>query len=207
MADFGHPLCRPRTGQWRVEGSLLTTLEANKIERRRILALQDGLLAEIEAVLHVSGLDCAPRFVVVEAARQIGFAMKGLVVLAERDIEQLAWAASHVLAARPWGRQGVPLNDVRNAAWRFVLAHEVGHVRQFELGVQRDRKAWERGADVFAGKVARCLGWDGEVMQVIAGIVGCTESHCRTAYETPQGRRGDFALGYGSHHSPCCACV
>ena len=204
------PLCQRHSGRWLVRaGSLFVRTQGT--QRYIVLETPLWLHEEIETVVAVSGLSCRPTVVLVPQTQGIGFALEGLVVLGRQDIEDLAgriW--EQILLNAPYAHPCAPAvtyADVSLTTWRFVIAHEMGHVHQFEGDHSGSRKAWERGADVFAGKVSRHLCWDDAVGRMVAEAVGCSDVGCKQAYASPVGRGNDYCQGYTSTHHPWCANV
>lgn len=187
-------------------GHLFVNL-GTEIQAFALLDASDWLRREVQTIKCAAGIASGPVVAVVESVPQIGFATPGLVVLGQREIDELAvkvWRhgfgpvrrGEPALVTAQGHSDVTTFDEVLWGTWRFVLAHELGHIRQFAARVQGTRRAMEIDADHFAGQVAEALGWNPWVGEAVAEEVGCSHASCRVAYQSPEGRRETFERGW-----------
>ncbi len=100
-----------------------------------------------------------------------GFFRGDLVAVGEIDLRRITASIVARRRATPW--REVAAFSVYAAVVRVLLAHEIGHVLQAKLGLERHGLGAERQADVTAGWIAESLGWpeqdDALVMEEAGG--------------------------------------
>jgi hypothetical protein len=78
--------------------------------------------------------------------------------------------------------------------FRFVIAHELGHLLQFEMAANLMPMQAEAGADPFAGYISGLLGWDRRIGAIVAHSLGCQGSYCD--HPDPNVRASTYVHGH-----------
>lgn len=203
MSRFPLSLCLQSSDSFR-RGDQLFAYTHEGRRRYHLRPMAPWLQAELREIYLASDIEEAPDIVLVDSVPDLtAFATPGLIVLGEREITELARRVfrehfqlvdAHTL---PTPHRGplVTFEDIYYGTWRFVVAHEMGHIEQFATGDSGNRLELEMDADHFAGQIAEILGWNPIVDQAVAKAVGCNEQACRWAYQTPHGRSRTYAQG------------
>lgn len=203
MSRFPLSLClhSARTTRWR-DQLIVDTGEGRKGYQIRRIA--PWLRAEVGRIYQASDILKPPSVVLTESVPDlVAFATPGLIVLGHREITELAnqVCREQFSPVDPYtlarGEPGpvVSVEDIYYGTWRFVIAHEMGHIVQFAEDAPGSRLELEMDADHFAGRIAELLGWNPAIDQAVARTVGCDEHHCRWAYQSPHGRSKTYAEG------------
>jgi hypothetical protein len=120
-----------------------------------------------------------------------GFFRGDLVAVGERDLQHITASIVARRRSGPW--PGLGAQSIYAAVVRVLLAHEIGHVVQAKLGLERHGLGAERQADVTAGWIAESLGWpeeDDALVMEEAGGNGPGASHPGPASRVAAYREG-----------------
>ena len=200
---------RPRScpvAPWQVDPSrsYLTVWEGSGVKTYTLAPELLGLRRMFNEIFSAADLSCKPHFFFVEDAYGAGgFAYGNLLVIGRKDQEQIistTWNQNMVsltpfqeAMARRSGQRVYTVNELRDAAYRFVISHELGHARQFENHLQLTPTEAELDADRFAGILGEHFGFDYTLAQMLARAIGCTGMSC--VHGTPAQRANAYSLG------------
>ncbi len=140
-----------------------------------------------------------------EAGGYGGFFAHHYIAVGEKDVREIA--------ERVCQRRFVPVpsewmglfpnattkNDVSHAAFRVLLAHELGHAFRSRTGTASIGIPEEAGADVITGWIAEALGWPAWIDELIMAEIGCLGTEDVCGHPSPEGRVNAYRQGRQSH--------
>ncbi len=205
-----------RVGGARRVGDWLYVPNGTDLLRFRVLPTPLGIARDYHAVLALRPWRCRPRLLFVRnAAGSGGLFLGDYIVLGRDDIEGIAQQVWQSYIDHPspqhlqvedlfWDRRRrfVSSEAVYAAVVRYLLAHEVGHeaVATHEPAPQ---VIDELRSDINVGLTAGALGWDVELLRMVAHAIGCRRHPDDCDHPAPEERVAAVDRGVEMFEAEC----